>query len=138
MLKGIKRMLKMRHNEAAELPEKVTAKDAEVQFRLAFDSQIVNAHRIAREHGWHDEEHEDGTRLALIHCEISEALQALRDGNRADKHCPDFSSLEIELADVVIRIMDYAGLQNLDIAGAIIAKMHYNETRPYKHGGKNF
>ena len=45
-----------------------------------------------------------------------------------------FSSLEEELADVVIRIMDYSFGKDLDIAGAILAKMEYNESREYMHG----
>lgn len=105
-------------------------------FRLIFDAQIVKAHQTAREHGWHEEERNDGECLALIHSEVSEALQALRAGNPRDKHCPEFSALEVELADTIIRIMDYAGLRNLDIAGAILAKMEYNQTRPHKHGKK--
>lgn len=56
----------------------------------------------------------------------------------ADTHCPDYSALEVELADAVIRIMDYAHARSLDIAGAIIAKMGYNQTHPMRHGGKRF
>lgn len=48
------------------------------------------------------------------------------------------SGVEAELADAVIRIMDYAHARSLDIAGAIIAKMGYNRTRPMRHGGKRF
>lgn len=105
-------------------------------FRRAFSGQIMRAYQIAKDHGWHDTPRTDGEVLALIHCEISEGLQALRQGNPPDHHCPDFSSIEIELADTIIRIMDYAGEKKLDIAGAIIAKMDFNRTRPYKHGRK--
>lgn len=41
-----------------------------------------------------------------------------------------------ELADVFIRILDFAGTYGVDIASAIIEKINYNETRGYKHGGK--
>jgi len=34
--------------------------------------------------------------------------------------------------------MDYAGGKGYDVAGAIIAKMAYNDSRPVKHGGKVF
>lgn len=105
-------------------------------FLESFNAITFRAYEIAKQHGWHEKPRNDGEVLALIHCEISEALQALRDGNKPDHHCPDFSSLEIELADAIIRIMDYAGERDLDIAGAIIAKMEVNRNRPYKHGRK--
>ena len=110
------------------------AEGCQKRFRELFDGEIVRAYQIARDHGWHDEERSDGEILALIHSEVSEALQALREGNPPDKYCPEFSSLEVELADVIIRIMDYAGSRDLDIAGAILAKMEFNKNRPYKHG----
>lgn len=108
-------------------------------FRLAFDGMIVDVFRTAREHGWHEEERNDGECIALMHSELSEALEALRKNPlRKDEHCPAFTNLEVELADCVIRIMDYAGMRNLDVAGAILAKAEYNRTRPVKHGGKKF
>ena len=107
-----------------------------MNFKLEFDEMIKQAYETAVKHGWHDTPRTDGEILCLIHSEVSEALQALRDGNPPDKHCQQFSSLEVELADVIIRIMDYAGDKSLDIAGAIMAKMEYNKTRPYRHGGK--
>ena len=88
----------------------------------------------AVKHGFWDEEPNDGERIALMHAELSEALEALRDGNPSSNKIMRYSSVEEELADVVIRIMDYTFGMNLDIAGAIIAKIEYNETREYMHG----
>jgi NTP pyrophosphatase (non-canonical NTP hydrolase) len=62
----------------------------------------------------------------------------MRHGNPPDDHIPEFSGVEAELADVVIRIMDYAFARGLNIAGAIEAKAKYNESREMKHGGKIF
>jgi NTP pyrophosphatase (non-canonical NTP hydrolase) len=72
--------------------------------------------------------------LCLVHSEISEALEAIRRGNPADKHCPEFLNVEIELADALIRIAEMAHSQGWRIAEAIIAKHKYNTTRPKRHG----
>jgi NTP pyrophosphatase (non-canonical NTP hydrolase) len=77
-------------------------------------------------------------RLMLIVSELGEALEAIRHGNPPDSHIPKFSGLEAELADVIIRAMDLAETHNLDLAGAVIAKMSYNSRRPVLHGGKKF
>jgi NTP pyrophosphatase (non-canonical NTP hydrolase) len=63
-------------------------------------------------------------------------MEAYRSGNPESEKIPGFSQMEEELADVVIRLLDFAGGENLNIEGALIAKMAYNEKRPYRHGGK--
>lgn len=81
--------------------------------------------------------YEKSARLALVHSEISEAIEAARKhDDTPDQHCPEFTNETIELADAMIRIMDYAGRYNLPLAQAIIAKAAFNATRPIKHGKK--
>src|SRR4051794_1649024 len=86
------------------------------------------AYETAKSKGWHDEPREIGTMLALIHSEVSEALEADRKGDK--------ENFEEELADVCIRIFDLCGLKGIDLEKAIITKMEYNKSRSYKHGGK--
>ena len=74
--------------------------------------------------------------LGLIHSEVSEALNAVRNGIESDDKVPAFTGLEAELADVLIRIFDMCGKYQLRLGAAVIAKMAMNETRPDKHGGK--
>ena len=99
-------------------------------------AKAVNQNAVSK--GWWDDERNDGEMICLMHSELSEALEGLRHGDPPDDHIPEFRSSEAELADVVIRIMDYGAARGLRIAEAIIAKTEYNKTRPHKHGGKRF
>lgn len=108
------------------------------QFIEAFTAMQEDVHTLATEKGWHDAPREDGTFIALMHSELSEALEGLRHDNPPSDKIPAFSSVEEEFADVVIRIMDYAALRGLHIAEAVEAKHAFNAGRAHRHGGKVF
>lgn len=95
-------------------------------------------HQMARSKGWWDAERNDAEMVALMHSELSEALEAMRHDYPPDVHCSEFGAVEIEMADTIIRILDYCAGRGLDIGGALMAKFAFNATRPNKHGGKAF
>ncbi|APD20806.1 hypothetical protein [Pseudomonas phage PA10] len=66
--------------------------------------------------------------LMLVTTEIAEAAEGVRK-DLMDDHLPERKMEEVELADAIIRIMDYANVRELDVAGAIIEKIEYNMTR---------
>jgi NTP pyrophosphatase (non-canonical NTP hydrolase) len=95
-------------------------------------------HENAKAHGWWDEPREDGTVMMLIVSELAELLEELRVGGRESAKIDGFTSEEEELADAVIRILDFAGRKGYRLGAAILAKHEYNLTRPRMHGGKLF
>lgn len=82
--------------------------------------------------------------LILVHSEVSEALEGYRKDLR-DTHLPQYDSLTVELADVVIRVFDIAGGLSLNLSEAVRDKLIYNKTRAdhkkenrLKQNGKKF
>jgi len=108
------------------------------EFEKQFDDVSRAVHETAIVKGWWETQRNDAELICLMHSELSEAVEALRHGNPPDDKIPEFSGVEAELADTIIRIMDMARARGWRVAQAITAKMKYNTTRAYKHGGKKF
>lgn len=59
------------------------------------------------------------------------ALNAAEYGFEAKPH-----GIPVELADIIIRVLDMCGHYGIDIEAAMLAKAKYNESREHRHGGK--
>ena len=110
---------------------------------ITIQTLIEKSNKPAREKGWWDDENRNiGELVALIHSEVSEALEAYRIKGRDGISESWFSEsgkpegFVYELADVLIRVADLCGEFKLDLEGALESKLAYNETRPYRHGDK--
>lgn len=69
-----------------------------------------------------------GTKIALIHSEVSEMLEGLRKG-RMDEHLVNEFAEDVEAADVFIRLMDYCGARGIDIERLVERKLEFNRIR---------
>lgn len=113
----------------------VTASPQEHLTRMGVEAAIAMAYETSFRAGWYSDPatgepivRNFGERLALIHSELSEALEAHRK-NLMDDKLPHRSGVEVELADALLRIFDLAGAEGLDLAGALIEKNEYNRNR---------
>ena len=97
-------------------------------------------HSIATRKGWYDTSRSFPEMIALFHSELSEALEAYREGSSLSSVSEGASGkpegVPIELADLLIRVLDTCCFYKIDIDEALALKMRYNRTRPYRHGNK--
>lgn len=108
--------------------------------KLSVEELVYITHKNAKEKGWWEGKRSFGDLIALMHSELSEALEDYRNGkNYTEIYYEENGKpcgIPIELADTVIRIFDACGYYGIDLGHAIAAKTLYNQKRPHRHGGK--
>lgn len=108
---------------------------------LSVRQLMLKAHETATKKGWHETPIDFGMALMLATGELAEALEQYRIGRAMyETYVPKGSDkpegIPSEMADAVIRIMDTCQEFGIPLQEAMIQKMAYNDTRPYRHGGK--
>lgn len=109
---------------------------------MSINELVKSIHQNAVDHGFHDIHATEAEWFSAacnnLSREVSELWEAERNGTlrtQCDKPVA-LTCLEEELADIVIRAMDMAGRMKVDLEQAIALKHGYNQTRPFRHGGK--
>ncbi len=155
-------------NEAIPLInlESIITREQHDELLKTFNRNSISAlqkevHALAREKGWYDsnEGRNPLEMLALIMSEVGEAVEEVRKGNEpvyghahnqidgnykissTDSRFTKYTKPEgefVELADAIIRILDYAEFRGVNMQEVIKMKHEYNKTRSYRHGNKKY
>jgi NTP pyrophosphatase (non-canonical NTP hydrolase) len=111
-------------------------KTFDVVTEYGLDALSAILHEAAREKGFWDGEYTNdkvGNKLALVHSEVTEILEAIRKSHGSEK-------IVEEMADVIIRLLDiYAAMRNEEqvlhsLDEVLEAKINKNKERPRLHG----
>jgi NTP pyrophosphatase (non-canonical NTP hydrolase) len=119
----------------------------QTQLRALLRAFSAELHQTSKSKGWwQDREKLDLTSAGRVHVdigcialamtELAEAIENVREGYGPDDKIAGFSGLEAELADCIIRILDFAEARNLRLIDAMFAKAEMNKGRAMRHGGK--
>lgn len=98
-------------------------------------------HEAAKDNGWYTGPSRSPLEIhMLMVSEIAEATEEARTNNppyyetTGGKPCGEAT----EIADVIIRALDYCAYREWDIQSIIERKIDYNAKRGFRHGGKRF
>lgn len=124
------------------------------QLSTGLNDLAKKVHELNVAKGFYDEQPSKDRQIMLVVSELSEAYESVRKGRKANKDFVDVvtesnnymmcikedfelfvkDTEEDEIADAVIRLLDYCGNRGINLDAHINLKLAYNQLRPYKHG----
>lgn len=115
---------------------------------MTLEEMAIEVCEVNKDNGWFEEDRRFAEDMALLHSEVSEALEAYRVHGVADQTRMQ-STYEFqrdipakpegvgsELADILIRLLDTCHRYDIDLEAEYTRKIAFNRTRGYRHGGK--
>ena len=128
------------------------------------DGMKTVVYAVNKQNGWFDNDRSFGDEIALLHSELSEALEAFRIEGMTTDQTSAFCKVEdsehiwsidqrlpegknahyckpegvgSELADVLVRLLDVSHRYNINLVDEFWRKVRYNATRGHRHGNKS-
>lgn len=98
---------------------------------------IANKWKVWQQYDFVNEPYKFGTVIALIHSEASEALEWYREMDKIDYSSTELlENIKEEMADIIIRVLDWWSAYDDDPLTTILAKLEKNKERGERHGNK--